>query len=205
LLHEQPERAIDLAAFSIDRTEVTNARYRACADAGACPPQDFARCETFDYPDLQNGVPETHELRAPEHPAVCVSYAQAAAYCRFAGGRLPSEEEWERAARGTSDHLFPWGDRWDETKLNWGDGGEVDGFVITSPAGAFPGGATAEGVLDLAGNVWEWTASEYSDGKRRVTRGGGFAANPIAFTTTHRAPQDPARVVINIGFRCAAD
>jgi formylglycine-generating enzyme required for sulfatase activity len=221
LAHEQPLHRVHLAAYLIDVQEVTNAEYHACVTAGGCTAPDLARCLTFDFADLVGGVPEGHVLRASDHPVVCVDHMQAAAYCRWAGKRLSSEAEWEKAARGTTPRLFPWGDDWDPRRTNWGepDGyGTLDGWVYTAPVGAFPGDASPYGVRDLGGNVWEWTADGYAadyyrqspardppgpaESTTRVTRGGGFAALPIAFTTSHRAPQPATRAAVNIGFRC---
>lgn len=205
---EQPSRRVRLPAFSIDAHEVTNAAYAACVARGACPPIDFAACETLGVAGLpERGVPEGHVLRAAEHPVVCVTLAQAEAYCRFSGGHLPSEAEWERAAEGDDERLFPWGNAWSPTALNWGEDeayGSVDGHVLTAPVGSYPAGAGPFGALDMAGNAWEWTAGRDEGTGRSITRGGGYVAAPMAFTTNHRAPQRADRVVANIGFRCAA-
>lgn len=205
---EQPSRRVPLPAFSIDAHEVTNAAYSACVAGGACQPIDFAACETLGVAGLpERGVPEGHVLRAAEHPVVCVTLAQAEAYCRFAGGHLPSEAEWERAAEGDDERLFPWGNAWSPTALNWGEGeayGSVDGHVLTAPVGSYPAGAGPFGALDMAGNVWEWTDGRDEGTGRSITRGGGYVAAPMAFTTNHRAPQRADRVAANIGFRCAA-
>lgn len=207
--HEQPARRLALPAFFIDVHEVTHAAYAACVAASACAPLDFGACETLGVAGLpERGVPEGHLLRASEHPVVCVTHAQAEAYCRFAGGRLPSEAEWERAAESDDERLFPWGNAWIPTALNWGEEeayGSVDGHALTAPVGSYPSGASPFGALDMAGNVWEWSADRYDESDRRVTRGGGYVAAPVAFTTSHRAPQREGRVVANIGFRCAAE
>lgn len=205
---EQPSRRVPLPAFWIDVHEVTNAAYAACVAGGGCSPIDFAACETLGVEGLAaRGVPEGHVLRAPSHPVVCVTLAQAEAYCRFAGGHLPSEAEWERAAEGDDERLFPWGNAWSPTALNWGEGeayGSVDGHVLTAPVGSYPAGAGPFGALDMAGNVWEWTAGRHEETGKSITRGGGYVASPMAFTPNHRAPQRADRVAVNIGFRCAA-
>jgi formylglycine-generating enzyme required for sulfatase activity len=217
LAHERPLHTVTLPAYAIDREEATNDGYDFCVVAGACTPRDHARCETFKLGGLTGGVPEGNPLRAPDHPAVCVTQPQAAVYCRWRGGRLPTEAEWEKAARGTTPRLFPWGEEWDDRVTNWGDEkdgvyGAVDGQALSAPVGSYPRDASPYGARDMGGNVWEWTADWYAadaytkgvpaSGDQRVTRGGGFAANPIAFTTAHRAPQPPGRVAVNIGFRC---
>jgi formylglycine-generating enzyme required for sulfatase activity len=209
LQHEQPARRVALPAFLIDVHEVTNSAYAACVARGACPQIDFAACETLGIEGLpERGVPEGHALRAADHPVVCATQAQAEAYCRFAGGHLPSEAEWERAAEGDDERLFPWGNAWSPTALNWGEGeayGSVDGHVFTAPVGSYPAGKSPFGALDMAGNAWEWTAGRYNGSDKAVTRGGGYVATPMAFTTNHRAPQRVGRVAVNIGFRCAAE
>jgi formylglycine-generating enzyme required for sulfatase activity len=218
LAHEQPASEVELSAFWIDLNEVTNREYQRCVADRGCPVIDHQRCDALDL--VPGGLSPDHVLFAPDHPVVCVNHEQATRYCKWAGKKLPTEAQWERAAKGDGDPLFPWGDEWNPRALNWNDDGKIDGYELTAPIASFPRGASREGIQDLAGNVWEWTADWYDaqayrsgatrdptgpeSGDRRVTRGGGFAANPIAFTTTHRAPQPPTRSAINIGFRCAA-
>lgn len=155
-----------LDAFFIDRTEVTVAAYRRCMTAGECSTPTFTSGDArFDRDDL----PVTH-----------VSYDDARSYCAFRGGRLPTEAEWERAARGGKPRRYPWGDLPNPKLANHGalDLGSVflsngeplygvpdttDGFAWLAPVGSFPNGATPEGVHDLAGNVAEWVSDWFSD------------------------------------------
>jgi formylglycine-generating enzyme required for sulfatase activity len=196
---ELPARRVAVPAFSIDRREVTFEEYGRCAAAGACAPLDLPACETLGV----EGLPSAAALAGPRLPVVCVSEAMAAAYCAWARGALPTEAQWERAAEGDVERLFPWGDDWRPAALNWGDGGAADGHLHTAPVGSYPSGAGPYGALDQAGNVWEWTSDRFGDDDtKRVTRGGGFAARSTAFTTNHRAPQDRGRRTVNIGFRC---
>ena len=144
-----------LSAYFIDRTEVTVASYRRCVELGHCRPAPYASGgQRFNRADL---------------PATLVDWNDARAYCQFAGGRLPTEAEWERAARGREGRRFPWGDlynarlsnhgsrpRWFATLLDPTD--DRDGFAELAPVGAFPSGRTPDGIDDLAGNVAEWVA-----------------------------------------------
>src|SRR5262249_16598626 len=104
LAHEQPARAIELHGFWIDRNEVTNQDWRACEERKACAIIDYGRCETAGLLPSQ-GVPDGHVLRAADHPVVCVTHEQAATYCQSVRKRLPTEAEWERAAKGVDDAL----------------------------------------------------------------------------------------------------
>jgi formylglycine-generating enzyme required for sulfatase activity len=153
---EAPEHEVALDAFWLDRTEVTMAQYDRCVDAGACK---ALHCG----PDLQP--------RLPDQPVACVSWAHAVAYCAWVGARLPSETEWEYAARGPEGSIYPWGDTFDPARLNycdanctykWRDAAHDDGFRMTAPVGSYPGGASWCGALDMAGNAWEWVADWYA-------------------------------------------
>jgi formylglycine-generating enzyme required for sulfatase activity len=173
---EKPRHKVFVDGFWIDRTEVTNAQYRQCVDARACsPPQAAGSLTRQSY----YGNPEYND-----YPVINVSWYQAHAYAEWAGGRLPSEAEWEYAARGPEGFTYPWGEgppHW--SLLNY-DGNVGD----TKEVGAYPEGASWVGALDMSGNVWEWTSSLYvdypydpDDGREvleaegaRVLRGGAF-------------------------------
>ncbi len=181
-------------AFAIDRSEVTLAAYRACVEAGRCR-----------APDAGEGCNWSRSDR-DEHPINCVDWDQAVAYCTWRGGRLPTEWEWERAARGTDGRRQPWGEEAADCSravIDEGKGsacGEGDG---TLPVGSRLAGATPEGLVDLIGNVWEWTASSRDEGSTRVVRGGAYYVEPaharasflLRFKPTGRAPF--------VGLRCA--
>lgn len=179
---EQPTHTVTLAAFWIDQTEVTNAQYQKCMDAGVCKPSACA---------------EDSDSNGADQPVVCVDWVQANQYAAWVGGRLPTEAEWEYAARGPEGLLYPWGNGFDGTLLNYCDknceqtwAAQIfdDGYARVAPVGSYPKGASWVGALDLTGNVWEWTADwfgEYTaepqenptgptNGERRVARGGAF-------------------------------
>lgn len=207
-VHERPARREHVPSFGIDRTEVTNARYRDCVVAGACPPP----ASREDDPRVSGG----------SMPVVGVRFADAERFCAWAGGRLPAEEEWEKAARGDSDRTFPWGRLWGEGLANHGAApfrpDPADGFELLAPVGSFVDGASPYGVLDLAGNVWEWTASRPRErdfaelglspvgAGLRVLRGGAFDHPIHTLRVTARLPFTPESLVAgDVGIRCAYD
>lgn len=198
--NEKGGSPVTLAAFAIDVTEVTAADYETCVDSGACsrPNGDGSRC---NY-----GVAARRD-----HPINCVDWSQARAYCEWAGKRLPTEEEWELAARGGASTLsrFPWGDEppsQRDGRACWHRATEG-----TCPVEANPAARTAAGVLGMAGNVWEWVQSAYSERydaarrrDRRVLRGGGcFTRNPHWVSSTVRHGELPTYQRYDVGFRCA--
>jgi iron(II)-dependent oxidoreductase len=202
--NERPRRVIEGRAFAINRTEITNAQYQRFVDA------------TGHRSAFYGGHPV---LGLDDRPVVGVSFDDAAAFCAHFGLRLPTEREYERAARGTDGARFPWGDAAvDATRANHGsdaccDSDGSDGYAMTAPADSFPQGASKEGVLNLVGNVWEWTADFYAPyegeapadiaGKYRVLRGGAWNSDPSHLTATYRLAYDPDyRFAANGGFRC---
>jgi formylglycine-generating enzyme required for sulfatase activity len=217
---ELPAHMVALDSFWIDRTEVTNGKYRRCVEAGACDPPARSGSHTRDryYDDSTYG----------DYPVVYVDWYQAADYCAWAGGRLPTEAEWEYAARGSEGRLFPWGDAFDGTRLNYCDANcefgyadEMvdDGYADTAPVGQFPAGASWCGGQDLAGNVREWVADWYgnyssgrqvnptgpSSGTGRVLRGGAWPDAPDDVRSVNRGGHKPDVVHEKVGFRCAWD
>ncbi len=140
---ERPRHRRTLGAFQIDRTEVTRGQYDRCIAAGACT----------------SARPLDARFRDPAQPIVGVSWFQSRAYCAWVGGRLPSEAEWEKAARGDDGRTFPWGEDYPNSALAWYGHEEDTGHP--SPVGTHPRGASPYGALDLAGNVWEWVEDPY--------------------------------------------
>ena len=207
---EGPQHVMDLPAFWIDRYEVTNLQYKKFIDAtGRRSPRHF-RNRTFP------------EGKA-DHPVTYVSWDDAKAYCEWAGKRLPTDAEWEKAARGTDGREYPWGDEFDIEKANmplrWAELGQ---FGDTTPVGAFEGGVSPYGVYDMTGNVWEWTASWYqpypgnttpseSYGTRYKTLKGGswfdcsFYKCGISAPVYNRSFFAKRTRNDSFGFRCAKD
>jgi len=214
---EKSSGPVEIGAFEIDRTEVTVAQYAACVVAGACSADGLTMPSTGteDQPELAWTCNWDVKERA-QHPINCVSYEMAEAYCTWAGKRLPSAAEWERAARGTDGRRYPWGNEdvapkaqanlSDVTLLRhdpggWGLEQYDDGFVSTAPVGSFPAGRSPSGALDMAGNVWELTSTR--DDSRVEMRGGSWSYFPHALRVSDKAYAPNGRRNGDTGFRCA--
>jgi len=183
---ERPAHQVTLAPYCVDKFEVTVERYKACSDKGECKRAPIANewegiseADKKSFDPLCNGRDATDKAK---HPINCVDWNMADAFCKTAvpHGRLPTEAEWEFAARGPDGRKFPWGDEWPDAKylnacdkecLAWGKKNHVDetamykdddGYANTAPVGSFPLGASRYGVEDVVGNVWEWTADWYA-------------------------------------------
>jgi formylglycine-generating enzyme required for sulfatase activity len=206
-----PMHTVSLDSFWIDKTEVTNQKYEKCVDAGACEPP--AKSGSYSR-DSYYGDPQY-----ADSPVIYVDWFRAEAYCKWAGRRLPTEAEWEKAARGSDGRTFPWGEEIDCNKTNYSP---EEGPCIgdTSESGSYPDGASLYGALDMGGNVWEWTAdwygSEYfsnspssnptgsSSGEKRVLKGGSWDDTSKYISSAYRSSWDPSDDwIYSIGFRCA--
>jgi formylglycine-generating enzyme required for sulfatase activity len=201
----QPIHTVILDAYYIDQYEVTNAQYAACVQTGACqPPGDCRHWGGLTYYDVDKAY----------HPVACVNWYDAQAYCEWRGGRLPTEAEWEKAARGTDGRTYPWGeDSPDCVKAQYGDCGEG-----TIPVGSKPAGASPYGVQNMAGNVREWVADWYdedyyarspvnspqgpSSGSSKVRRGGDWTTDAAYLRAGARSEGDPSMRSNRVGFRC---
>jgi formylglycine-generating enzyme required for sulfatase activity len=203
-VQELPRRRVWTDAYGIDRTEVTHGAWRRCVAAGRCPPSR-----------IRDDDPR---LAARDLPVTGVTWDEARAYCEFAGGRLPTEAEWERAARGDRRHRFPWGRLYNSSLANHGRSptgpSAEDGHLLAAPVGSYPDGASPYGLLDMAGNAWEWTASTPRDDDVglgadrtvfRVVRGGSWAHPPELMRVTHRVWVPTGEHRSDLGFRCAYD
>jgi formylglycine-generating enzyme required for sulfatase activity/outer membrane protein assembly factor BamB len=213
--------AVDLSAYYLDRSEVTVAQYRACVEGGGCtPPHYGSRTYRLEY---EGRFTNWDQPGREDHPVNAVNWAQADQYCRWAGKRLPTEAEWEKAAGGDG-RRYPWGDEEASCdRMVMDDGGDGCGQDSTWPVGAKPAGASPYGVMDLAGNVWEWVADWYdrdyysrgpladplnadpgSEGLK-ILRGGSLAdQNPHIHTVSNRLAYDPKQGYdYTVGFRCA--
>jgi serine/threonine-protein kinase len=206
-IDEGPVHVVDLPAYYMDKYEVTNAFYKKCVDAGVCqPPQLDSETRSRYY-----GNPEFDD-----YPVIVVKWASAKTYCEWRGARLPTETEWEKAARGTDGRNYPWGEGIDCGHANYlgkaciGD---------TTRVGSYESGKSPYGMYDMAGNVWEWVADWYDvypggdpsrydtyGQKYRVVRGGSWGSSTDAgvsvLRVSYRGWPDPSFPYGSIGFRC---
>lgn len=217
---ERPTRVVTLPAFRIGRTEVSNADYRACVEAGVCSPLAW---QDPTFAASPTGAP-FRGLTGDTQPAVGVTWTQALTWCAWDGGRLPTEEEWEKAATSpTGDDRtaprtrWPWGDA-DPDCTHANGRGCTPGSApsgATLPVESLPAGASPAGALQLVGNVWEWTSGSYPVVKRsffsrrtiehKVLRGGSYVSAPSTLRPTFRRHTPPDEVSEQQGFRCAYD
>ena len=212
---EAPQHEVTIDSFWMDQTEVTNAHFQRCVDAGVC--EAPVAC-TWGAPDF------TDSTKA-NNPVVCISWDSAQSYCEWVGGRLPTEAEWEFAARGESGFTYPWGDTFDSSLVNycdvncedyWADPEVDDGHTFSAPVKSYLGNESWVGAFDMAGNVFEWVAvwfGNYPDeqftnptglesGKFKVLRGGSYFYEQSRLRTSARDNLLPAEKDSAVGFRC---
>lgn len=221
IFDERPAHTVTVKTFDMDKVPVTNIQFAAFLNArGAVDGPYGLAYDLTDRPAKiwRVGARFTVEPGFEQYPVVSETWQGARAFCNWRGGRLPTEAEWERAARGATGRLYPWGNEPpDATRARYGM--RLFDYV---QVGRYPDGATPEGLLDMAGNVWQWTASLYrsypynpDDGREdptatgeRVTRGGGQTATPDLLRTTYRnvgMAATPPGGRPPVTFRCVQD
>jgi sulfatase modifying factor 1 len=209
--NETPRHVVQLSSFWIDRLEVSVAAYERCEATGRCEPRPRSEAtRRFDRADF---------------PVSRVSWNDAVSYCAFRGARLPTEAEFERAARGVIERRYPWGSLFNvwasnQGRFGWDVTDSTDGFAELAPVGSFPAGVTPEGIYDLAGNVAEWVADRYAPtydvgevrdphgpgvggSNLRVVRGGSYAQARFRLRGAARSFAEPGERRSTLGFRCA--
>lgn len=208
---EKPARRASVDAFALGKFLVTVAQYAKCADAGACSREP----EKLDAGN-QLGTWKNQKLN---HPVNALTWDEARTFCERIGGRLPSAQEWEYAAKSGEDNVYPWGDapvtgqranycdaNCDQVGFDTSsftiDRTQNDGYAGTSPVGTYPAGATKWGLFDMAGNVWEWTESKY-DANTREARGGGWNGPARVLRPSFRFRNVPSLRFTDFGVRCA--
>ena len=226
---QKPAHRVYLEAFYIDKHEVTNAEYEEFILAGGYKKKEFWTEEGWDFiQKFQFDAGEWHKIETPlqygensvstepDHPVIGVSWYEANAYATWAGKRLPTEAEWEKAARGTDGHIYPWGKEMDFSKLSY-----FPHVTKLQAVGSFSGGASPYGVMDMAGSVWEWCSDWYGEsyylqgsrknpkgpdsGENRVLRGGGWDSIRLQLRCSYRYYESEGRRTYNVGFRCVQD
>lgn len=232
---EHPQHKVHVKAFHMDLTEVTVAQYAACVAAGNCPEApttvDWTGIKPLDRSERSRLCNGDRADRA-NHPENCVDWNMASDYCRWIGGRLPTEQEWEYTARGTAGRTYPWGNQPPGPSLlnacgpechaalqhiGWHLNGRPamyatsDGWGTTAPVASYPAGRSPFGLYDMAGNVYEWTSSDYCrypstncTTKYRVVRGGSWLDSVASWVrAAHRLGFLPSHRYDYLGFRCA--
>jgi formylglycine-generating enzyme required for sulfatase activity len=229
---EKPRHRVWVDAFYMDKTEVTTLEYRQFIEAGGYKHKKYWSEEGWKFIEKEKirepGYLTDSRFNQPDHPVVGVSWYEAAAYARWAEKRLPTEAQWEKAARGSDGRRYPWGNEAVDGKRanycdvkcdrSWKDTSEDDGYPYTAPVGSYDRGTSPYGIHDLSGNVWEWVqdwydADYYSRSPERnpvndkaatyrVLRGGGWYFDPARLRAANRLGDAPGGRDSNLGFRC---
>jgi sulfatase modifying factor 1 len=206
---ERPAHRVYVRGFAIDRIEVDNAAYARCVNAGTCYPTGSS--------------PSDPRLSQPDQPAVQLSWRDARNYCHFMHGELPTEAQWEYAARGSSKRAFPWGEYWNSRLANYAQAdtssAALDGYRYAAPVGAYPESKSFFGLLNMAGNVWEFVLDRFagpyviqgdqvdppgaSSGSERVLRGGSWRSPPHTLRASFRGHMPETEARPDVGMRCA--
>ena len=220
---EQPQHTLTLPAYEIGKTEVTNGQFRPFVEDNGYTNRDYWDAAGWQWRTEQKQTQPScwgsTNFNGNQQPVVCVTLYEALAYARWLSTKtglnfsLPTEPEWEYAARGTDGRIYPWGNTWEANRANSSEAG----LGKTTPVGQYPSGASPFGALDMAGNVWEWTRSVYTpypynptDGrenlsglaqKRFTLHGGSWNSESLNSRTTDRYEDIPARAALNVGFR----
>ena len=217
-IFEKPQHTVNLDAFWVDQTEVTNKMYALCVDAAICQAPTIKESSTHSN--------YYGNAKYDNYPVIYVDWNMAKTYCEWAGRRLPTEAEWEKAARGPDANIYPWGNTFDATLGNfcdtncssdWANKSFNDGFADVSPVGNYPSGKSIYGALDMAGNVSEWVSSLYkpypydpTDGREnltssgsRVLRGSSWSSPIHDVRSAFRLFPEPVYTSVIVGFRCA--
>lgn len=212
---QRPARKVNVDAFYIDKHEVTNAQFQEFILADGYKTRkywtkdgwNFIQKDRFLYIDIARvkyrietplGFEENDVSTEPDHPVIGVSWYEASAYAKWAGKRLPTESEWEKAARGTDKRIYPWGNQFDFTKLKYFPTHEK-----LMSVGSFSTGGSPYGVLDMAGSVAEWCAGSQASAKIKAVRGGSWSSLRKHLRCTGRVEKPPAYRYYTVGFRCA--
>jgi formylglycine-generating enzyme required for sulfatase activity len=224
---EKPVHEVKVSAFCMDTSEVTVAAYDDCTTARGCePPSTTVNGPKFGPVDVLNLSKDCNAAKPDKRsfPINCVDWKEATAFCAWAKKRLPTEEEWEFVARGGDEQRkFAWGSEppgakrlnargpeFNENRVGKTMYSESDGFHFTAPVGSFPAGDSRWGLHDMAGNVWEWTSSGYSEDYEKprtpefiVNRGGGWLSiDPTNARGAVRSKELPTSRLLDLGFRC---
>jgi serine/threonine-protein kinase len=217
---EIPVNNVNLDGYWMDKYEISNGQYALCVEGGVCDPPYLSSSETryhyYDDPVFSN------------YPVIWVNWYMAKTYCEWAGRRLPTEAEWEKAARGTDGHEYPWGNEpLSGERANFCDincrrtianPNFNDGYADTAPVGSYPAGASPYGAMDMSGNVWEWLGTlimpypyDPNDGREnldingeRSWRGGPWSNGTWWMRSSVRYRSIPSYWQVNLGFRCAS-